>query len=174
MHRLIEILFGIKPAPWSEGGSWRVEWLSLPHHDRMLMMLVGIGLSIWFVMFLYRREGRNLNLLTRASLTALRMTVLLGVLAMLLEPVMVFSKKEMVPSNLLILTDRSESMELRDAYVDANRATKVAGVLRLPDVNALRNSTRLSLANRALENGLQEHLAANGDRFVKVQGFTSQ
>src|SRR5581483_8218788 len=122
MHRLSQILFGINPAPWTQGGTWRVEWLSLPRHDRMLMMLVGIGLSVWLVIFLYRSEGRNLNFLTRAGLTALRMTVLLGVLAMLLEPVMVFSKQEMVPSNLLILTDRSESMELRDAYVDQNRA----------------------------------------------------
>ena len=130
MHRLIEILFGIKPAPWTEGGSWRLEWLALPRHDRMLLMLVGIGLSIWLVMFLYRREGRNLNLATRAGLTALRMTVLLGVLAMLLEPVMVFSKKEMVPSNLLILTDRSESMELRDAYVEAARATRLTELLK--------------------------------------------
>ena len=59
MHRLFQILFGIKPAPWSEGGTWRVEWLALPRHDRMLMMLVGIGLSIWLVMFLYRKEGET-------------------------------------------------------------------------------------------------------------------
>src|SRR5256885_5130338 len=174
MHRLIEILFGIKPAPWTEGGSWRLEWLALPRHDRKLMMLVGIGLSIWLVMFLYRREGRNVKFATRAGLTALRMTVLLGVLAMLLEPVMVFSKKEMVPSNLLVLTDRSESMELRDAYVDKTRAANLTTLLKLPDVNALRSSTRLSLAQRALANGLQEQLGANGDRYVKVQGFTSQ
>ena len=99
-------------------------------------MLVGIGLSVWLVSFLYRREGRNLNLVTRAGLTALRMTVLLGVLAMLLEPVMVFNKTEMVPSNLLILTDRSESMELRDAYVDSSHAANLVSALKLPDVNA--------------------------------------
>src|SRR5436190_5094488 len=174
MHRLLEILFGIKPAPWTEGGSWRLEWLALPRHDRMLMMLVGIGLSIWLVMFLYRREGRNLSFGMRAGLTALRMTVLVGVLAMLLEPVMVFSKKEMVPSNLLVLTDRSESMELRDAYVDKARAAKLTELLKLPDVNALRDSTRLALAQRALDNGLRDQLGAGGDRDVKVQGFTSQ
>ena len=102
------------------------------------------------------------------------MTVLLGVLAMLLEPVMVFNKTEMVPSNLLILTDRSESMELRDAYVDSSHATNLVSALKLPDVNALRDSTRLALAERALKNGLKDQLSANGDRYVKVQGFTSQ
>jgi Protein of unknown function (DUF1194) len=173
-YRLIEILFGIKPAPWTQGGSWRLEWLSLPHHDRMLMLLVCIGVAIWGVSHLYKREGRSLNLPTRLGLTALRMIVLFGVLAMLLEPVMVFSKQEMVPSNLLVLTDRSESMELRDAYVDASRAGKLAQLLKLPNVSALRDSTRSSLAQRALDNGLTDQLAANGDRTVKVQGFTSQ
>src|SRR5262245_48025813 len=162
MHRLIEILLGIKPAPWTEGGSWRLEFLSLPRHDRMLMLLVAIALSIWVVMFLYRREGRNLNFATRASLTALRMIVLLGVVAMLLEPVMVFSKKEMVPSHLLILTDKSESMELNDAYVEAARATRLTELLKLKDVAELRNSTRAALAQKALDLSVKDKLAANG------------
>ena len=30
------------------------------------------------------------------------------------------------------------------------------------------------MAERALKNGLKDQLSANGDRYVKVQGFTSQ
>ena len=131
MDRLIHIFLGIKPAPWTQGGSWRLEWLALPQHDRMLMMLVGIGVAVWGVLYLYRREGRNLNLPTRIGLSALRMIVLLGVVVMLLEPVMVFSKQEMEPSNLLVLEDRSESMGCAcDAYTirGALREAGLAGV----------------------------------------------
>src|SRR4051812_46718161 len=80
----------------------------------------------------------------------------------------------MVPSNVLVLVDRSESMELRDAYIDQNRATKLAAALKLTGVDDLRDSTRLKLAERAIAGGLADQLSANGDRFVKVEGFTSQ
>ena len=38
MRRLLEIFLGIKPAPWAEGGSWRLEWLSMPKHDKLLVL----------------------------------------------------------------------------------------------------------------------------------------
>ena len=82
-------------------------------------------------------------MLIRWSLATLRMVLLLGILAMLLGPVIVFSKQEFVPSNLLVLEDRSESMELRDAYVDPARANRLAEVLKLPNgINDLRQLTR--------------------------------
>ena len=41
---------------------------------------------------------------------------LVGVVIMLLEPVVVFTKTEYVPSTILVLRDGSESMDLKDAY----------------------------------------------------------
>ena len=75
MRRLLEIFLGIKPAPWAEGGSWRLEWLSMPKHDKLLMLIVLAAAATWGVMYLYRREGRSLSLTTRIGLSALRMIV---------------------------------------------------------------------------------------------------
>src|SRR5207248_4178748 len=131
--------------------------------------------ATWGVMYLYRREGRNLSLTTRVGLGALRMIVLLGVLAMLLEPILVISKKEFVPSNLVVLVDRSESMDLKDAYVDQTRGTRFADTLKLPNgLNELRDKSRAALAQRALDIGLKEQLEARGDRNVQVRQFASQ
>jgi hypothetical protein len=60
MRRLIEILLGIDPAPWAEGGSWHVQFLSLPKHGWAVLLLAAVPLAAWGVMLLYRREGRTL------------------------------------------------------------------------------------------------------------------
>ncbi|HEX8525050.1 MAG TPA: VWA domain-containing protein [Tepidisphaeraceae bacterium] len=174
MKRFIEILFGIKPAPWAEGGTWRLEWLSMPKHDKMFLLIVLVLFAGYGVLWLYRREGRNLAFPIRAGLGALRMIVLLGIVAMLLEPVLIISKKEFVPSNLVVLMDRSESMELKDAYVDQAKASNLVQTLKLTSPTELRDKTRLGLAQRAMEIGLAEQLSARGDRIVQVRSFASQ
>ena len=75
---------------------------------------------------------------------------------MLLEPVLIFDKTEYVPSNLIILTDNSESMDLRDAYADQSVAAQTAKALKLAGVNDLRQMSRRELGERALGNGLLE------------------
>lgn len=174
MRRLIEILLGIDPAPWAEGGSWHVQFLSLPRHGWAVLLLAAIPLAAWGVMVLYRREGRTLSLPVRVMLSTLRMAVLLGILAMLLEPVLVFQKQEYVPSNLLVLTDRSSSMDLRDAYADAGAADRIAKSLKLASVDALREKSRMDLSKLLMASGLTDKLASNGERVVRPMGFTSQ
>ena len=90
MNKVLQILLGIKPAPWAQGSSWRVDLLALPKHDKLLLLLAGIVFATWGVLWLYRREGRSLSLPVRWSLAALRMVLLFGTLAMLLEPAIVF------------------------------------------------------------------------------------
>ena len=110
-----------------------------------------------------------MSLPVRLSLGALRMLVLLGVLGMLLEPVLVFSKTEYVPSNLLVLLDQSASMDLRDAYVDQQRAAQIAESLKLPGgPEELRQRPRLELARRLLSSFLDQVLAPEGDAAVEA------
>src|SRR5215213_3325131 len=174
MRRFFEILLGIDRAPWAEGGDWHVQFLSFPKHGGAVLLLAAIPLAAWGVLYLYRREGRNLPLPIRVMLATLRMVVLVGVLAMLLEPVLVFTKQEFVPSNLLVLTDRSSSMDLRDAYTDAGTAERLSRALKLSGADQLRDKSRLDLSATLLQSGLVEKLAANGDRIVKPMGFTAQ
>ena len=100
-------------------------------HDVALLLAAGVAGVVWIVTLLYRREGRALHPLSRWSLIGLRLLVLLGVLTMLLEPVLVFRKTEFVPSNLIVLSDASDSMDLRDAFVDPQRAAATATALKL-------------------------------------------
>src|SRR5687768_5510720 len=174
MRNVLEHLLGIDPAPWAEGGSWRVQFLSFPKGGAALLLLVALPLAAWGTLYLYRREGRNLALPTCVMLGTLRMVVLLGILAMLLEPVLVFTKQEFVPSNLIVLTDRSSSMDLRDAYADAAAADRLTKSLGLNSPDQLREQSRLDLSKRLLDAGLAEKLASNGERIVRQIGFTSQ
>src|SRR5687767_4197094 len=175
MRWFLEHLLGVDPATWAEGGRWRVELLALPRQDRALLAAALVMLGAWGVWYLYRREGRTIGLVTRWFLASLRLVVLAAVLVMLLEPVLVFTRQEWVPSNLLVLRDASESMDVRDAYPDAALAERVAAALALPGkAGDLRKLTRSELARRVMDAGLADHLGAGGDRNVKLHDFTAQ
>lgn len=175
IRTLLKLLLGADPAPWTDGGSWSLDWLALPAGDWALLGLVGLAAATWGAAWLYRREGRGLGLGVRLTLTALRVLALLGVVAMLLEPVMVFSKKEWQPANLLILTDISESMELRDAWQDQARAARLAELLKLKNgPTELRERSRLELARQLFQQKLRQPLAADGDRILRENDFTGR
>ena len=109
MQRFLEILFGVDSEPWAEGGRWQLEYNALPTGDMALLMLVLLLVSAFGIWLLYRWEARFLRRRMRIFLSSLRMVILLAVVAMLTEPVVVLSKKEFVPSHLLVLLDtRSE------------------------------------------------------------------
>ena len=92
---------------------------------------------------------------------------------MLLEPAIVFVKREMIPSHVLLLVDRSDSMELKDAYADSGQRAQLATALNLkPD--DLRENSRLALAQRVLDGNFSKMLAANGDRILHRHDFTGQ
>ncbi|MBI1374182.1 MAG: VWA domain-containing protein [Phycisphaera sp.] len=175
MHWLYEKLFGIDPAPWAEGGRVSVEWLNMPAGDGRLALLVAIGIGVWVVWWLYRKEGRGLSVPMRVAFTSIRTMIVLCVLAMLMEPVLVFTVTQKTPSNLLVLVDRSQSMGLSDAYASDAEAQRIAAALKVEDgANGVRTSTRLSLAKRALDGGLRDTLEAHGDRVVRVHTFDGQ
>src|SRR3954454_20487215 len=175
MDQLVRLLFGVKPSRWAEGGRWHLEFLALPRHDMALAAVAAALVGAWGVWYLYRREGRGIRLPTRLAPGGLRLVVLGIVVAMLLEPALVFTRREMIPSHLIVLKDASESVELRDAYADAAQADRIAAAMGLAGrANDLRQLTRAHLADRVLKAGLLDALAAGGDRRVSVQEFTDQ
>ena len=146
---VLKYLLNVEPAPWTEGGEMRLGWLNLPQHDAALLLLLGVVAAAAAILYLYKREGRMLSRFARLSLAALRFLTLAGVLAMLLEPAIIFTKRETIPSRLLILVDNSESMDFSDAYVDAKQAKRIVDTLQLKSIDDLRGQTRLKLAERA-------------------------
>ena len=94
-------------------------------------------------------KGECCHVWKRVSLVALRLLTLAGVLAMLLEPAIIFTKREMIPSRLLVLVDNSESLDFNDAYVDGRQAKRIVDSLGLKSIDELRGESRLKLAERA-------------------------
>jgi len=170
----LRYLLNVEPAPWTEGGDVRLGWLNLPQHDYALFLLLGVAAAMVGVVYLYRRDARSLARWKRMSLAALRLLTMAGVLVMLLEPAIIFTKREMIPSRLLVLVDNSESLDFNDAYVDARQAKRIIDVLGLKSIDQLRETSRLNLAERALAGGLMKQLEKSGDRIVERHDFAGQ
>lgn len=152
----------------------RLGWLNLPEHDNALFLLFGIVATIVIISLLYRREGKMLPRWKRIVLSGLRLLTLAGVLAMLLEPAIIFTKREMIPSRLLVLMDDSDSLDFNDAYVDGRQAKRIVDALKLKTIDQLREMSRLKLAERVLNGGLMSRLAEHGDRIVTRHNFAGQ
>src|SRR6185436_3488086 len=112
-------LLGLKQAPeWVSGGSWQIQFHSLPQ-GLWAVGLAGVALAaIAGVWYLYRGEASNVGPVTRLLLMGVRTLVLMCVAFMLLELVLVITKHESTPSRLVVLVDTSESMALNDPYPD--------------------------------------------------------
>src|SRR5437879_1384931 len=117
MDRFFRWLIGIKESSEHvEGGSWTVQFNSMPQGIWSAAAIAAAVLAAVGVWWLYRREGRTIRLPTRLTLVALRLIVLGCVACMLLELVLVITKKELIRSQLIVLVDDSESMGLKDPY----------------------------------------------------------
>lgn len=159
MARLWQWLIGIdSSSDWTSNDGWRLEFNSLPQGPWAAAAIAAAILSILGVWWLYRKEGREVPGFARAMLVVLRLGVLACVAVMLLELTMVFRQTELIPSRLLVLLDTSDSMNLKDPYVDEEAASRIAERLGQkattdatdggPDVASLRETTRLDLAKR--------------------------
>jgi hypothetical protein len=171
---VLKYLLNVEPAPWTEGGEMRFGWLNVPQHEAGLAVVLGVIAAAAVILWLYRREGKMLSRFARLGLASLRFLTLAGVLVMLLEPAIIFTKRETIPSRLVVLVDDSESVDFKDAFVDAAQAKRICNGLGLKTADDLRELTRLKLAERALDRGLAAKLAAGGDRIVTRHNFSGQ
>ncbi len=175
MKRLWDILFGLDRSSWTEGGRWSLDWISLPTGDRMLLLLTVLAVFTGGLAVVYRWDARQTSRLARWFLFATRTLLLLIAVAMLLEPVLVLSKDEKLPSHLLVLVDNSPSMELRDAWKDEVLGAQVANTLGIAGgVPGLREKTRLDLARTVLSPEMLKTLSLDGQRVVHVHTFSDR
>ena len=110
MTGFLRWLVGVDSSPdWISGGGWRIELQSLPQSSwaavALAVVLAALGVS-----YLYRREGREIGTKVRVVLASLRVMILLAVGLMLLEMVVTLTKKESVPSHLLVLVEDRKSV----------------------------------------------------------------
>ena len=133
--------------------------------------IVAAILLLALLWVLYRRERRDLSRARRGVLVGLRVLTLLAVAAMLVEPVLIFTRRETVRSHLALILDDSESMTFSDPYTDDSRAVEIAAALRLPSeggrspMQRLRETPRLDLVKTALRPNL-DALARGRDLYL--------
>ncbi|MEM9110165.1 MAG: vWA domain-containing protein [Planctomycetota bacterium] len=165
-------LLGIEPEEWAEEGTWSLQWLGAPRGgDTAFLIILGCIAAVVLFWWLYRKETGQLTQKSRYLLLSLR--VLLGsiVLIMLLEPALVLSRVEERPSELLVLVDTSQSMDLSDAWIDPQKASDAARVAGLDSAAELADTTRIDLTQKLLASELLEQLKKDGERNLHIHRF---
>jgi hypothetical protein len=180
MHPWLEWLFGIQSSPdWvrGPGSRWHIEFQSLPQGGAAALAIAAGVVAVFGIGWLYRREGRSLGLVLRLVLGGLRIGILLAVVFMLLEMVVVISKRELIPSRLLVLMDTSQSMALADPYPDDSIARETAERIGLTtptgeaDVTSLRKQSRSELSQKVVDD-LWKDLGEG--RVISTYGFAGK
>jgi Protein of unknown function (DUF1194) len=174
MRWILEVLFGVDLGGVEGGVTPRIEWARLPARgDRMILWILAAAAASALLVWLYRRDARQAGRPGR-WLIALRLGVLLALLAVLAEPVLVLEHVDRRPSRMLVLADASESMDLADADLEEGRARRLAEALGFDGPDRVRSLSRRELVDRVLAAGLLQGLAAGGDRTVAVSPFADR
>jgi hypothetical protein len=162
MNRFWQMLLGIERSPGAVArGDTRLELAAMPKGPGALVVILGALILLALLWRLYRWERRELSRTKRGILVGLRGLTLLAVSIMLLEPVLVSSQRETVPSHLVMVLDDSESMKYSDPYTDDSRAVALAADLKLESqggrspVQRLRETPRLDLVKTVLRPNLE-------------------
>ncbi|MGP0064036.1 MAG: VWA domain-containing protein, partial [Isosphaeraceae bacterium] len=157
MNRFWQMLLGIERSPGAVArGDSRLEFAAMPKGPGALVLILGAIVLLALIWRLYRWERRDLSRTKRIILVGLRGLTLLAVSIMLLEPVLVSSQRETIPSHLVMVLDDSESMKYSDPYTDDSKAVALASDLKLESqagrtpVQRLRETSRLDLVKTVL------------------------
>ena len=173
MNRFWQYLLGIEPTSPGvvSGVDSRLEFASLPRGVGAVVTILGALVLVALLWRLYRWERRELSPAKRALLAGLRILTIAAVGIMLLEPVLVSTRREQVRSHLAMILDDSESMKFSDPYTDDAKAAEIASGVKMESVDGkspvalLRETSRLALAQKVLGANLDD-LGRGRDLFV--------
>lgn len=129
----------------------RFEFASVPEGWWGVLGLFAVIGLCWGVVWMYRRESRKgASPRMRIALAGIRCAVILLLAAIWLEPILATYLHRLIDSYTLLLIDDSSSMNLKDQYRDAERASRIAGLLGSPPEGPVE---RMSLVHHVLEDG---------------------
>jgi hypothetical protein len=163
MRQVLEALARLLGIEVEPGTELRLELSGFPAGGMGLVALLGCGLALWLVIWLYRHHGQDLSRPRRLTLAALRVLALLLALLVLFEPNLTAVRREVRPGHTIVLLDASQSM----AHVDSYRRQEVRDVaqawraLGVPDPAG---STRMELAKVLLQHDDRAVLRALADK----------
>lgn len=150
----------------------RFEFQSAPEGALALLGAVGLAGVAVAIVLMYRSEGRaGASPRRRFFLAGLRVTVMLLLAAVLLEPVLAKYLHRWIDSYTIVLVDTSASMSLGDRYRDADAEARVRRAL--PDAAAdLSETRRIDVVSALLARDRRAFLRALTERNrVRVYAF---
>ncbi len=116
MQELLRRLASWRGITLEDGAEVQFELAHFPSGGLGMLVLLGLLLLLLFVAFVYRRDGKNLQVWQRVVLGSLRALALLAAAALLLEPNLVAIKHQTRPGTTILLVDTSQSMQQVDAF----------------------------------------------------------
>ena len=118
------------------------------------------------VLLLYALERQTVSRRTGLALAALRIAIVLAVLAMLCQPIVVLETARRIERRVALLLDVSGSMQVRDNGMTPGEKLRLAEAL---DVPGARRACRIEKSAARLR-GVQQDLAAQVDWLTSLAG----
>jgi len=126
LHSLVSIWPIVVGAVTRDEETFVTELRHLPEGWTAIAGVALLGVVLWTVTWMYRREGRvGASARVRMLLAMLRCAVLVTLAVILLEPVRVRILRRWIDSYAVVLVDDSSSMDLTDRYRDESSAARV-------------------------------------------------
>ncbi|MED5472041.1 MAG: hypothetical protein VX577_09860 [Verrucomicrobiota bacterium] len=159
-----------------EGAEVSFHFANLPE-SWAVFVFSGIVLLIgWFIYKLYRKENDACPVWAKKVLALIRMTVCLFLLFVFLEPSLSYTKSRSLRPVIAVLRDSSESMNIKDRYLDEGSAKAAASVMGIT-VEELRSgkTSRVDVVNKILNEGDSELIKELGEKGrLKVLDFSDR
>ncbi len=159
-----------------EGAEVSFHFANLPE-SWAVFLFSGIVLLIgWFIYKLYRKENDACPVWAKKVLALIRMTVCLFLLFVFLEPSLSYTKSRSLRPVIAVLRDSSESMNMKDRYLDEGSAKAAASVMGIT-VEELRSgkTSRVDVVNKILNEGDSELIKELGEKGrLKVLDFSDR
>ena len=128
-----------------------MQWANLPESWGVFVLIAIVGLIVFGVFWLYRREQSTCPMPIKLVLASLRLAVLLMLVAMLLRPSIFYQQVNEIKPNIDLVRDASLSFARGDQYQDQQRANDLASTLKFEaEMIADGTVTRSGMLNQAL------------------------
>lgn len=157
-------------VPGEHPGALRWQWTGLPESWGVFVWLAGIAGIVLAVIWLYRRESGTCPNWVRAMLSAVRLTVLLLLLVLLLRPAVFFQQVTILKPTIALLRDSSQSLARGDRYPSEETPRQIARLTGL-DAQSIQSGAipRAEILNQALaqpDRKLVDRILAKGSLAV--------
>ena len=140
-----------------EGAEVSFHFANLPESWGVFVFSAIVLLIGWIILKLYRRENDACPSWAKKVLAIIRMTVCLFLLFVFLEPSLSYTKSRSLRPVIALLRDSSESMNIKDRYVDEVSAKAAAAVMGVTvEEVRLDKPSRVDVVNKILNEGDSE------------------